>query len=145
MARSAMQGTVTLLAALLVAACYPGLQRTNTYGAVRGVTVGNLECSGLSPGQWSFPPKRSDHCWAFKKKAEKSVRVLVRSGDEAFDGVVSLWRAVGESRVQRLGLAHVQGSGTTEALEVELPRAEDNTYAIKVTEVSGGSYSVSVK
>ncbi len=139
MTRRAGHRAAILIASWLVAACYPGMQ--NTHGAVNSLTMGDRGCSGITLHSWSFP-HHSDHCFAFKRGEGKSLRVQLRTRADDFDAVVTLWRRAEADQMQAVARNRVQGSGTTAAFEVELPGALDNVYAVEVTEVSGGSYSI---
>ncbi len=142
MPRLASPRQAALLAASLIAACYPGLQ--NTHGSVNNLSMDGEPCTGIRPGTWSWPSRRSDHCWAFKRGAGTTVRVKVRSGDSGFEAILRLryWLDDGLAVVDG---ARVRGLGTWEVLAVELPRSHRGIYVIEVTEVNGGSYAVYVK
>ncbi len=123
---------------LLGAACYPGQQPSR--GAVSGA-LGGAACSGLKQGEWTWP-RSSDHCWAFKAREGKQLRIRLRTRSDEFDALVSLYQSLEGEQATLIDRARVQGSGTTKALDIEVPKALGNVFFLRVSDVSGGSYMV---
>ena len=129
---------LTVTVVLLGAACYPG--QSPTRGAVTGA-LGGESCSGLKQGEWTWP-RSSDHCWAFKAREGKQLRIRLRTRSDEFDAIVSLYQRLEGDQATLIDRARVQGSGTTKALDIEVPKARDNVFYLRVSDVSGGSYMV---
>jgi len=123
---------------LLGAACYPGQQPSR--GAVSGALGGEV-CSGLKQGEWTWP-RSSDHCWAVKAREGKQLRLRLRTRSDEFDAVVALYQRLDGDHATLIDRARVQGSGTTKALDIEVPKAHGNIFIVRVSDVSGGSYMV---